>query len=120
MSNLGIDFDCSEDITEDWSIAPSEQVAYLQACYRRLVLTGLFYDAEYGLGVEGFLLDIASQAEIANAIQTELLKDERTKLVTVTWNNTVATIIITAHTGVTFSLTLAIDAVAQALQLKEI
>jgi hypothetical protein len=117
MSQLGTDFDCAEDITEDWALAASPQLVYLQAMYRRLVLTKLFYAPGYGLGIEGYLLDIATRAQITGEIQTELLKDERTRDVRVIWNDDGASISVRDHGGAEYSLSATVDAIPGRLAL---
>lgn len=118
MSNLGLDFWCEDDITWDWRLGDSEEQSYLQACYRRLYLTGLFYSVDgYGAGVEGWLLDTITQVEMTGIITSQLLLDERTRDVTVTWFDTGATILVMPHSGQEFPLTLAIGDVATALEI---
>jgi len=122
MSNLGTDFECADDITADWKLADSPEDAYIQACYRRLTLSSLHYSKQdYGLAVEEYLCDTVTQAQMSQEIQRELLKDERTKSVAVTWANEEAIIAVTSKDDATFTLTLDTTAanLAVALQLSE-
>lgn len=120
MSNLGTDFYCVDDITFDWKLADSEEQAFMQALYRRLYLTGLFYSVYgYGLGVERWLLDVITPAQMTGQIQSQLMLDERVRDVLVTWADSDCTINVTAHSGQAFTLTIEIDAVAATLQLPE-
>jgi hypothetical protein len=112
---LGTDFACADDITADWALAASPRHAFLQALYRRLVLSGLFYADDYGLGIEGYLLDHASDADIRAAITTELLHDERVRDVRISGSLAALTIAVTPHDDPEFPLTLTIDRVTAAL-----
>lgn len=112
--DLGTDFYCDDDITEDWQIT-DDRTAFLQACYRRLVMRGLFYARDYGLGFFRYLLEGGvTQAEIDSAIARELLKDERTKSVTTAVTEQTVTVYVTPK-GATQPLTLTIDRVKGAL-----
>ena len=121
MSNLGTDFDCYEDITDDWALADSAELAFMQAVFRILDQRKqtLFYDGDYGLGVHGFLLESALTLEhIAAEITAALLKDERVKTIAITGAIDDLTVAITPHGSSTpMSLTLAIDAVAGTLAI---
>jgi hypothetical protein len=122
MSNLGEDFECADDITADWALAKTPEDAFIQACYRRLTLSNLWYsEDDYGRAVESFLADVLTEAQMSQEIERELLKDERTLSVAVTWANSEARIAVTPHDGDTFTLTLDTSAedIADALQLPE-
>jgi hypothetical protein len=121
MSNdaLGSDFSCDDDITADWRVA-LPRLAFIQALYRRLYLARLFYVEGYGLAIEGYLLDIVTQARITTDIQIELQKDERVRDVKVQWLNNECAIIVQDHALNEYPLTLPIDRVASTLGLPEI
>lgn len=114
-TELGTDFYCADDITSDWREADSPEQAYIQAMYRRLYLSSLFYDNTYGLGVERKLLDIKDDDLLRREITAELLKDERTSIVTVAFSNNQVLITATPHDAPSFPLTLTIDRVSGAL-----
>lgn len=106
---LGDDADCADDITEDWADCPPDgRLAYVQANYRRLVLSELFYaspPSSYGLGVHKLLLETGlSVSEISAMVQRELLKDERTQSVKTEVLNTVISITVTPHSGRDFTM----------------
>jgi hypothetical protein len=113
---LGEDAYCDDDITEDWADADSPEQAFLQACYRRLVLSELFYDDDYGLGLTRYALDTGlTVKQIAAEIQRELLRDERVQSVDTRVLNTRLDITVRPHGQPSFPLTLSIDRVSGAL-----
>lgn len=110
--SLGTDFDCADDITEDWAYQPDPKVAFIQAMYRRLVMARLFYSEDYGLGFFRFSLESdLTLAQVKDAITLELLKDERVLDVNVTALNTVIRVKVTPHDAPDQPLTLSIDRV---------
>jgi hypothetical protein len=113
---LGTDFYCADDVTEDLAIESDPRAAYLQAMYRRLTVSGLFYSDNYGLGVHRFILETGlTDLELRDAIRAELLKDERTRDVKVTLSENAITIVCIPHNAASFPLTLTIDRVSGAL-----
>lgn len=99
MTDLGSDFDRPNgDLTPDMRMleTPAEQgVAFMQAQAERLLTprTALWYDLNYGLDMRKYIADDEDPAVASDAINRELLKDERcarcSTLITVsgsTWN----------------------------------
>lgn len=81
MTNFGSDFSCVDDITSDLAVV-SGQLCVAQAVARRLLCPAgaLWYDPDYGYGVQRWLCSTAPPVEtIASANSTEARKDERVK-----------------------------------------
>jgi hypothetical protein len=89
MSNVN-DFHMTDDIDADWSQVSSEQLALLEALYRRLVerARGLFYELTYGLGVRDFLSASLAQDRIIARVTTECRKEDDVSDVFVTLDST--------------------------------
>lgn len=123
MSELGTDFECTDDITTDWAVAATPEIAYQHAIYRRLSVSRLFYSTqEYGQNVDEYLLETAlTETAMRQEIEAECLKDERTRSVAVTFADNIASIRVTPHIGRAFNLTLDLNAstIADALRLPE-
>lgn len=112
MSRLGTDFDCADDITVDLRLARDERLATIQALYRRLTVSSLWYDRSYGLGVFRYTLEGGlTSAQISAEIQRQLLLDERVQWVGTQVLNTRIDISVRLHSDPSFPLTLSIDRV---------
>lgn len=112
MSRLGTDFDCADDITVDLRVARDDRLATIQALYRRLTQSSLWYDKAYGLGVFRYTLEGGlTTAVISAEIQRQLLLDERVQWVGTTVLNTRIDISVRLHSDPSFPLTLSIDRV---------
>ena len=83
-TGLGTDFrwtvddDGNGDIDAAWSEETDERAAYGQALFRRITCAGLWYSATYGIDARGYLLDTATDAQIAIEIGQQIDADERT------------------------------------------
>lgn len=118
--SLGSDFDALDDITPGWTLAPDERTAFAQAVYRRLNTTkGLFaYAPSYGGNVFLYLLESGlTIAQIGIEIQTELLRDERVRSVTVQERATDILILFTSHQAPDYTHTLSVDKLTGAVVL---
>lgn len=110
-----VDLACADDLDPDLVTVTGDRVL-AEACYRRLVMSRLWYDATYGLGAHRWVLETGlSQADIASAIQLELLEDERVARVETTVLTATLLVRIFSHRRPTFPLTLEIDRVSAAL-----
>lgn len=83
MTELGSDFDRTDgDLTPDMRLleSPTDQgIAFMQSQSERLLTKrgALWYDRDYGLDVRRYIADDENPAVASNAINRELLKDER-------------------------------------------
>jgi hypothetical protein len=113
MSRLGTDFFCDDDVSEDLRVESDERSATIQALYRRLTVSSLWYDSAYGYGVFRLTLEGGvSTATIQAEIQRQLLQDERVQWVGVAALNTRIDITVRLHSDPSFPLTLSIDRVS--------
>jgi hypothetical protein len=121
MSNLGTDFHCDDDITDDGAVAASPELAFLQALYRRAIAKKLFYVEPYGLAAFEMLLESGlTKNDIVNMVTTEFLRDERVKAVTITGTIEALEVKVTPHgSDVPIDHTLTIDAVAGVIAIEE-
>jgi hypothetical protein len=114
MPGLGTDYSC-----DPWGgLSPSlavvsPETAYVQAIARRLTTRrgGLWYDPTYGLDVRDYLLDVATDAQIAAEVSGQVMLDERTRDCSVsvrrpTLGALELTILVTTATGATYPMTL--------------
>lgn len=110
-----LDLSCADDLEADLSTVSGGAVL-AQACYRRLVMSRLWYDRTYGLGAHRWILESGlTQADIASAIQLELLGDERVARVETDVLTAALVVRVYAHRAPTMPLTLTIDRVTAAL-----
>lgn len=115
-SALGTDFYCLDDISDDFAYEEDPVQAYVQACYRRLIMLNLFYVEAYGAGIFRFILETGvTNSEIRGVIVDALLLDERTQNVEVTFVAGVIRIQVTPRFAAQFKFTLEIDRVAATL-----
>lgn len=115
MADLGTDFDrAGGDLSPDMRLLEStadQGVAFIQAQFERLLTPrgALWYDLDYGLDIRVYIADDTEPAVAADAINKELLKDERcarcTTLITVSGNSWQITTNPVAVTGVAYELT---------------
>lgn len=110
-AELGTDFYCADDITDDLAVELDGRRAYAQAMYRRLTMASLFYSEDgYGVGVLQWLLGTKlTPQQIEGAIKLSLMKDERTQDVRVTVLNETIRVQCYAHDQPDFPLTLTVD-----------
>ena len=78
MSNLGTDFSCVDDLDPNLSSIDG-RIGLGQAAARRIstARTTLFYDNEYGTDVRSQLNERHREEITAQAVEAEVLKDER-------------------------------------------
>jgi len=79
--NYGADFDCTNDLNPALTLI-SGRLLLAQALYHRLITPrgGLFYDPNYGLGIQSYLnagLTAPQIARIGSLCDAEYLKDDR-------------------------------------------
>lgn len=119
MSDLGSDFDRSNGLSPDMRLLESPQdqgLAFMQSQVERLLTPrgALWYDLNYGLDIRIYIADDTDPPVAADAINKELLKDERcarcTTLITVSGNSWNITTSPVAVTGVTYDLTFSVSA----------
>lgn len=117
---LGTDFYCEDDISDDLAYESDPVLAYVQACFRRVVMLNLFYADPYGVGIFRFILDTGQTAigdeEIRSAIVTALMLDERTENVLVTFVGPKIRIQVTPSSAPAFKFTLEIDKVSGVIE----
>lgn len=83
-TGLGTDFAWVDgDVTDDLEVEDDGAEVYSAALIRRLSTSRLWYAPTYGLDVRGYLLDIATDAQIAIEVQQQVDADERTARSTV-------------------------------------
>lgn len=113
---LGTDFFCQEDITDDLAYEDDPQAAYVQACFRRLDMRSLFYANPYGVGLFRYILESgATSDDIRGEIIAALMLDDRTQNVLVTFEAQRIRIQVTPRVGVLSRFVLEIDKVAQSI-----
>jgi len=120
--NYGSDFDCTNDLNPALTLV-SGRLCLAQALYRRLITPrgGLFYDPNYGLGIQNYLnagLTPAQIARINSLCDAEYLKDDR--VIASQTQGTYLTGVLTLVSLVTdgvgpFPLTVAVTSVTTAL-----
>lgn len=125
MADLGSDFDRSNGgLLPDMRLleSPADQGrAFMQSQAERLLTDrgALWYDLNYGTNIRNYIADDTDPAVAADAINKELLKDERcarcTTLITVSGNSWNITTSPVAVTGVTYDLTFVVSADKAAL-----
>jgi hypothetical protein len=118
-ANLGTDFYCEDDISDDFAYESDPVRAYVQACFRRLGLQTLFYADPYGAGVFRFVLDSGQSSEAMRAAVVDaLMLDERTQNVEVVYIDGQPHVKVTPHNAPAFKFVLAIDDVAKTITEK--
>lgn len=73
-----VDADGIGDIDWEWSVEDVEARAYAQCLFRLITCPRLWYAPSKTLDVRGFLLDVATDAQIQIEIQQKIDADERT------------------------------------------
>jgi len=125
MTDFGSDFQCVDDITSDLSVV-SGQLGVAQSVARRILCPAgaLWYDPDYGYGVQRWLCSTAPPVEtIASAISTEARKDERVKTCSAvvefdqTENTLTIDFVLTTADG-PFEFTMLVGALTASLLLK--
>lgn len=121
---LGVDISCYPDLDPSGSLV-SGNTCLIQALLRRLITPrgGLFYDPDYGTDVRelvGESIATGGIVSISQAIEQEVLKDERVLLATATMsfntqtNIVSGTLVITSSTG-PFTLVISVDSLSVSL-----
>ncbi len=116
MADLGSDFHAIEDLNANLTVV-TERTCLAQALVRRIISPrgSLFYDEDYGTDVRQFLNAPPRPASVAQAVESECLKDERVVDVTATVEyleaNTTLQIklIVEDETEEEFALTVLVD-----------
>jgi hypothetical protein len=114
---LGLDF--KWPITADLAVETDPRASYLGRIERALTCNGLWYAPTWGRDVRQYLLDVATDSQIAIEIQQTVEADEETQRaeVSVSREGGSVAVEIAAYTkrGAVVRFTLAIDAVTGAL-----
>lgn len=66
------------DLTDDWAVAADGVTAYVERLQRALTTNGLWYRPGWGRDVRAYLLDTASDSQIAIEIQQVIESDPET------------------------------------------
>ena len=66
------------DLTDDWAEAPDGVTAYVERLQRALTTNGLWYRPGWGRDVRAYLLDTATDAQIAIEVQQVIESDPET------------------------------------------
>ena len=78
MTTYGSDFDCTNDLTADLALAPTEGAALAQAIVRRLQ-GRLWHSPQNGFDIENLVGAAGNTGAIELAVRAEAAKDERVR-----------------------------------------